>query len=201
VELLIIAYAVFVAPWLLAGWFRIPRYVRLLQETDHDPTTNSEWMAGQKAEGNYFLVFSALLAILTIISCCGPFYLPSIIYNNLILAIVINLGVLILALVFAPHRSPKQQAYPCSWRETRFIIIAFLVEMIPTGVSLGVIEFLYEMISDPNNSAESMVLAFGFFTAIVTVITAIRPLTFILTRNFVLLAHAVHRLTTLGLNG
>ncbi len=196
-EPLIGAYVIFVVPWLLVGWFRIPRYVRYLQENEYNAPVYLRWLTSNKAENRYIQIFITLFIILVVISCCSSIYLPRIIYNSPFAITMVNLGLLIPAIIFAPHRFPQQKILTFSWRQIRLIVIGFFVELVPIFASLGVCGQIYALISDPNNSAESMILAFGFVTLMILLIMIIGPLTLILTPYNILLTQRINSIVEL----
>ena len=183
-----------IIPWLLAGWLRLPRYARYLQEEGYDSERYTNWHSHSTPEIRYVIVFVCGLVLLTGFSCIGSLFISSILTKMPFLPVIGYLAVALLAICFAPHNRRVGQEFISTSKTIRLLITAFFVEFVPILIGAWLISGTYNALYDPNNSPEAMFAVGIFFLGFMILITVcVGPITFILTPYLLLIAHAINR--------
>jgi hypothetical protein len=190
----LLLFSVAVAPWLLSGWLRLPRYVGYMQHADYDLDRYGKLLASTKAENRYLLTFIILLVILFFVVACPFLTLGAVAIKQPLAAVVVYLALFIIAICFAPRRLTAEQKYRRDSRVIRLLILSFWLELIPTLISLGLMLGMLSMIFDPNNSPESMILAFGLIHVVLAFGVCAGPIGLALTSFSVVFAQLINRL-------
>ncbi len=181
----VVLFVVCVSPWLLAGWFRLPRYTRCFQQVKYRYVRYETRLSRDRAESRYLFVFVAVLGLFGPVACCGfPFIVP-VLYGGvwLFVAGIVYLALFLFVVGFAPRGHLTEQEFVATPRTMRLLTTAFFVELIPVWIGSLYFADSYSALANPNNSPEAT-FALGALTLGFMVIesVAVGPATFILTR-------------------
>src|SRR5258708_15943675 len=182
-----------VTPWLIARWFRIPRYARYFQQEGYEYNRYSLWLSRNKAEDHYFFIFLIILGLIGTIGCFGSVILPSIAIEYTFPAGIVYLLLFLLAIYFAPRDRQIKQKFAATPRAIRLLVTSFFVELVPALLGTCILLIAYNMLNDPRNSPESMfalgAIVFGFMLLLAI---TLGPIVFLLTRYTLPLANAIN---------
>lgn len=190
----LVVYMVFVAPWLLVGWLRIPRYVAYFQRADYSINGYTSLLENGKTENRYMLICLGLTAVLFLVLGCALTSLGTMLVKQPLAMVLIYLGLLAAAITFLPRKLTFDQPNKREPRAIRLLVASFGVELLPIIVVFVPIWSLLAAIFDPNNSPESMILAFGLIFVVLALGICAGPLTFALTPYSVVGGYLLNRL-------
>ncbi len=181
-----------VVSWLLAGWFRIPRYALRFQQAGYSYSRYMEWLSSHRAEKTYFQMFLIGLGVLPFGYCLVGIFTLNFLFQNLLLVTVVYLVGVAFIVYFAPR--DRAESVTSTRRTLRLIVIAFVIEIIPIAIGAQVVLDCYALLRDPNNSPESyivlgpMVVVFAILAVVIA-----GPAAFILTRYTIPIANLLNR--------
>jgi len=174
--------------WQLAISFRLPRYVRILQNEGYNYPRYERYLTSNPAEARYFIIMIVVVGSFCIVSCGASVFLLANFVKNPLSASVLYLGLLLLTLIFAPRNLIQSPISRVSTRTLRVLITAFLLELILPYLALSVMVQTYAEMIDPRNSPESMILSFGFVGLLLWIAAIVGPINYVLMRYAPMLA-------------
>lgn len=182
---------VIASPWLLASLRRLGRYLYLFQSVDYRKRDYYELWNTFKAERRYSHFVELLLVLLTPALCfiSGPLIVAVLTYP--LPSLVIYLLFAILLTGVAPKIPTEIQ--PQSEPNRTLRSISYAVLGIPVYVAALVTSLSLSVLSDPNNSPESMIIAPLFLLIPLVSWGMAGPFIFVFTRSTPPFAYAVYR--------
>ncbi len=190
---LVILWLICVIPWLLAGWFRIPRYTHYFQQADYKYQSYVQWFLNNNVENRYFFRFVLTLVSLPPLCFCAFPFLPSALFSSPFPVGIVYFALLLLAMLFAPHDRPNNPQFTRTQRKMRLVLIAFFIEFLPVLVGTWLIWGAYNALADPRNSPKSMgVLALPALGFIIFLSASMGPIAFIFTRYTLPIANVIN---------
>ncbi len=174
--------------WQLAISFRLPRYVRILQNEGYNYPRYERYLTSNPAEARYFIIMIVVVGTFCIISCGASLFLLPDLVSNPLSASTLYLSALLLTLNFAPRNSMQTERTRRSARALRILITAFLLELFPPYLALSQMVQAYAGLTDPRNSPESSIFSFIFVSFITWIAITVGPVNYVLMRYAPMLA-------------
>lgn len=187
-------YVLCVAPWLIAGWFRLPHYVHGLREANYELGSYTAWYT--KSENAYIVKFMVIIGVFLTLPfpCSIPGFLMVPTIQNPLLAGVVYTAIFLIALAIAPSSKHKIQGISPTERTIRILITTFFLQPVIPFIVAWLVGNTHGFFFDPRNSPESMILFSSglFYLWAFSFCLVMGPITYFLTRYFVILATIVN---------